>query len=252
MLKINGIKEILGHEIKVIEGGFGPGQKVLFDIQVAEIHNMETKEVRKSINRLIERKRLKENIDYIDIKQLGKQFATFNLLEIYNKTALTMAKNIFILSEKGYSKLAKSINNYISEEKGKMIEEIMRKYFESTTPIIINEGTRKEIEFIEDLENILGAINVKGKKQYYINGYRIDYYIPLYNIAIEYDENGHKNYTYSEHEGRQKEIEKELRCKFIRVSDNNKNSENIAVILKYIMNLKSRWSYNEEQKLYQR
>ena len=249
MLKINGMKDILGHEIKIIEGGFGPGQRVLFDTQIAEIHNMETKEVRKSINRLIDKGRLKDNVDFIDVLQRSKRFITFDLTELYAKQAITQAKNIFILPEKGYSKFIKSINNYISEEKGKMIEEIMRKYFESSTPIIINEGTRKEIEFIEDLENILGAINVKGKKQYYINGYRIDYYIPLYNIAIEYDENGHKNYTYSEHEGRQKEIEKELRCKFIRVSDNNKNSENIAVILKYIMNLKNRWLYNEEQKL---
>lgn len=249
MLKINGIKEILGHEIKIIEGGFGPGQKVLFDIQIAEIHGIKNFHVRESINKLINKGRFKEKIDFIDIKKGMNQNNTFDLTQIYSKQALIQAKNIFILSERGYSKLVKSMNNYISEEKGKMIEEIMKKYFESSTPIIINEGTRKEIEFIEDLENILGAINVKGKKQYYINGYRIDYYIPLYNIAIEYDENGHKNYTYSEHEGRQKEIEKELRCKFIRVSDNNKNSENIAVILKYIMNLKNRWLYNEEQKL---
>lgn len=205
MLKINGIKEILGHEIKVIEGGFGPGQRVLFDTQIAEIHNMKNSEIRKSINRLLDKGKLKDNVDFIDVLQRG---ITFDLTELYAKQAITQAKNIFILSERGYSKLVKFMNNYISEEKGKMIEEIMKKYFESSTPIIINEGTRKEIEFIEDLKNILGAINVKGKKQYYINGYRIDYYIPLYNIAIEYDENGHKNYTYSEHEGRQREIEK--------------------------------------------
>ena len=39
------------------------------------------------------------------------------------------------------------------------------------------------------------------------------------NITIEYDENGHASYKYEEHEGRQKEIEKELGCKFIRVTD---------------------------------
>ena len=47
----------------------------------------------------------------------------------------------------------------------------------------------------------------------------IDYYIPSLNITIEYDENGHASYKYEEHEGRQKEIEKELCCKFIRVTD---------------------------------
>ena len=48
---------------------------------------------------------------------------------------------------------------------------------------------------------------------------RIDYYIPSLNITIEYDENGHASYKYEEREGRQKEIEKELGCKFIRVTD---------------------------------
>ena len=144
MLKINGIKEILGHEIKVIEGGFGAGQKVLFDIQVAEIHNMETKEVRKSINRLIEKNRLKENIDYIDIKQLGKQFAKFDLLEIYNKTALTMAKNIFVLSERGYTKLIKSMDNDTSWD---VMEEIVDNYF--TMKQILNsiEQEKKELVY---------------------------------------------------------------------------------------------------------
>ena len=61
--------------------------------------------------------------------------------------------------------------------------------------------------------------------------YRIDYYIPNLNIAIEYDENDHKNYTYEQQEGRQKKIEKELGCRFIRISDKNTDEFNIDFII---------------------
>lgn len=98
-------------------------------------------------------------------------------------------------------------------------------------------STRKEIEFIEQLEETLKPFNIKGIKQYYVLSYRIDYYIPSLNIAIEYDENNHKNYTYEKHEGRQKEIEKELNCRFIRVSDDNTNSYNVGLVIKEIFNL---------------
>lgn len=98
-------------------------------------------------------------------------------------------------------------------------------------------STRKEIEFLDQLEESLKPFNIKGIKQYHILSYRIDYYIPSLNIAIEYDENDHKNYTYEQHEGRQKEIEKELNCKFIRVSDKNTNSYNVGLVIKDIFNL---------------
>ena len=98
-------------------------------------------------------------------------------------------------------------------------------------------STRKEIEFLDQLEESLKPFNIKGIRQYHILSYRIDYYIPSLNIAIEYDENDHKNYTYEQHEGRQKEIEKELNCKFIRVSNKNTNSYNIGLVIKDIFNL---------------
>ena len=72
------------------------------------------------------------------------------------------------------------------------------------------------------------------KRQYPLFGgkYRIDAYIEELNIAIEYDENAHSNYPYEKEEGRQKEIEKELGCKFIRVSENNSDEYNIGYVFK--------------------
>ena len=58
---------------------------------------------------------------------------------------------------------------------------------------------------------------------------------PNLNIAIEYDENDHNAYTYEQHEGRQKEIEKELGCKFIRVTDKNSDEYSIGFVLKELL-----------------
>ena len=71
-----------------------------------------------------------------------------------------------------------------------------------------------------------------------MNIIKIDYYIQSLNIAIEYDENGHKSYTYEEHEGRQMYIENELNCKFIRVTDDESDEYNIGYIIKNIMEVK--------------
>lgn len=98
---------------------------------------------------------------------------------------------------------------------------------------------RPEITFINDLEEALKPFNIRGIRQYSILSYRIDYYIPSLKIAIEYDENDHKNYSYEAHEGRQQEIEKKLGCRFIRVSDKNTNSYNIGLIIKNIFNIKT-------------
>lgn len=96
--------------------------------------------------------------------------------------------------------------------------------------------SRKEIEFIDQLEETLKPFNLFGIRQYKINSYRIDYYIPSLNLAIEYDENDHKSYSYEAHEGRQKEIETTLKCRFIRVTDNNTNNFNIGLVLKEMFN----------------
>ena len=94
--------------------------------------------------------------------------------------------------------------------------------------------SRKEPEFINQLEQALEAFNIKGIRQYQVLNYRIDYYIPSLNIAIEYDENGHDHYIYENHELRQLEIEEKLGCKFIRVTDKNEDCYNIGLVLKQL------------------
>ena len=96
-------------------------------------------------------------------------------------------------------------------------------------------STRKENNFLNELEEVLKPISITGIRQYNVLTYRIDFYIPKLNLAIEYDENEHRNYTYENHELRQKNIENELHCKFIRLSDSFNNLHNIGVVINEIM-----------------
>lgn len=96
---------------------------------------------------------------------------------------------------------------------------------------------RKEVKFIEFLEEFLSEYNIKGIKQYPVFNYRIDYYIPELKLAIEYDENDHRNYTYEEQELRQLKVENELNCKFIRLSDSVSDIKNIAKVSKHLKDM---------------
>ena len=94
---------------------------------------------------------------------------------------------------------------------------------------------RKEIKFIDKLKEALKPFNYKCIPQFRVENYRIDLYIKDINVAIEYDENGHKHYTYAQQEERQKKIENRLGCKFIRINDDKSDEYNIGLVIKTIM-----------------
>ena len=59
--------------------------------------------------------------------------------------------------------------------------------------------------------------------QYSVLGYRIDLYFHKYKLAIEVDELGHADRNLSNEIERQKALEKELNCVFIRINPDEKN-----------------------------
>lgn len=131
--------------------------------------------------------------------------------------------------------LKKFISISHTENKLKFIEWLVEKGFVSYDEVF--DSTRKEILFLNELEESLKPFGIKGFRQYSILTYRIDYYIPSLNIAIEYDENNHKHYTHEAHEGREKEIKRKLGCRFIRVTDENNLGYNLGLVIKNIFNL---------------
>ena len=91
--------------------------------------------------------------------------------------------------------------------------------------------TRQEIEFIDTLLKILEPFSLECVKQHQVLNYKIDLYIKDFNIAIEYDE-GHHSSQAEEDDIRQKTIEKEVGCKFIRVSNKDSHLWNCGYILR--------------------
>ena len=227
-------------EVKVIEGGFGENSKIVSEIQISKLHLMEVYEVRKSIKRLVDKERLVVNIDYIDLKEGSKEFLNSEielLLSLgYNKSGITQSSNMFILSESGYKIF---LNSLLFDSS--IGSSFLNYYFNCSDYTIIKDYNRDELDFFGMLDDVLKSFDITIDKQYRINKFRLDGYIKKLNVVIEYDENNHIGYTQEAHYGRQELIEKELKCKFIRVCNDKSHCENIGIILSNILNLKQNY-----------
>ena len=74
------------------------------------------------------------------------------------------------------------------------------------------------------LESIKDAFEGEDMQtQYTVIGYRIDLYFHEYKLAIEVDELGHTNRNINNEIERQKALEKELNCIFIRINPDEKD-----------------------------
>ena len=106
--------------------------------------------------------------------------------------------------------------------------------------IELTNGTkfeRKENKFGEQLKETLKPFGIKIETQKPIfNGkYRADFYLPEYNLVIEYDEQYHK-FQQEEDKQREEEIKNELHCEFIRLDYKKTDAYNVGLVLKKIFN----------------
>lgn len=120
-LKVNGTQIFMGIEIPVIEGGFGENCRVMTAKTIAEIHGIKLKHVNEVINNNISR--FKENIDIIDLLpyEIFKVVVNDLGLKGSNRT-----KNAYLLSERGYAKLIKIMDN---DKAWEVHDELMDQYF---------------------------------------------------------------------------------------------------------------------------
>lgn len=105
-LIIKGNQKFLGKEIPVIEGGFGEGKRCILASSIAFQHDVELKELNRIINRNIIRFTENDLIDFLSDSEALRNFAKENGLIVSNRT-----KNIFLLSERGYTKLVAMMDN---------------------------------------------------------------------------------------------------------------------------------------------
>lgn len=145
-LIVKGTQDFLGKEIPVIEGGFGEGKRCLTDKTAAEIHDIPTRETRKSINRNI--KRFKEGVDYINIKD-GNEITNNLLVSLgYSKMEIGKATNIYLLSERGYAKLIKIMDTDLAWE---IHDKLIDEYF--TMREIINSDEQLKANLLLSIYN---------------------------------------------------------------------------------------------------
>ena len=122
-LRVTGTQRIGNYEFVGIEGGFGKGKKAMTVKDIAGIHGRPVK----AINQAIERQ-IKRFIDGVDIIDLKSKVTQSDLVENYGFDAhsVRMSKNIYILSERGYAKLLKILEDDTAWE---IYDQLVDNYF---------------------------------------------------------------------------------------------------------------------------
>ncbi|MDN9330675.1 ORF6C domain-containing protein [Clostridioides difficile] len=187
-ITVLGTLEVEGMKFHDIEGGFGEHKKAMLVKDIAEIHNRESRQINELINK--NRKRFKDGKDILDllgvglddtkIKELGFTQQSINSYRgLKNKGLLS---GIYILSERGYAKLLKILEDDIAWE---LYEKLVDGYFsmrkELNNPLL---SASKELQAIfmldkkqEVLETKIESVNEK------LENFMDD--APLFNIECE-------------------------------------------------------------------
>jgi len=137
-LKVLGTEHIGKITFTGIEGGFGPGKKAMLVRDVAVIHESTIKRINELINR--NKKWFKDGIDLIDLKQVvpNDLFSEYG----FTKAQWGNANHIYLLSERGYAKLLKILDD---DKAWEIYDELVDNYFnmkvaiKENKPAIVNQ-----------------------------------------------------------------------------------------------------------------
>lgn len=139
-IEVTGVQKFLGKEIPVIEGGFGEGEKVVLAKTIAEIHEVELRDLNKLINNNIDE--FEEGIDILDLK-INESFAVVaKNSRLYSQNALNASLNIYLLSEQGYHALVSLMR---TEKAKELRKQFRREYF------AMRKKVKEEPKCVEDL-----------------------------------------------------------------------------------------------------
>ena len=142
-VKVNGLVNIYGMKFHDIEGGFGESKKSMLVKEIAYIHGRDTGKINELINK--NRKRFLDGIDVLDLK------GNFDILlkdnGIYTQNAINRSENIYLLSERGYSKLLKILEDDFAWEQ---YDKLVDGYFQMREQV--NSGQARQLTTEEMLE----------------------------------------------------------------------------------------------------
>ena len=171
LIKINGTKEVNGMRFHEVEGGFGEGKKAMLVKDIANIHGREIKRVNELINN--NRNRFKDNIDIVDLK--GTEFEdVLNDHEIYSQNSLNRSSNIYLLSERGYSKLLKIMDDDLAWEK---YDELVDGYFNMRK--VVRESYNEKLDTADVICRLISDIPDSDKTETMLK--LVDRFYPIGN-----------------------------------------------------------------------
>lgn len=144
-LKVIGKEKVGSIEFTGIEGGFGKDKKAMLVKDIAKIHGTTVGRINELINRNI--KRFKKDIDLIDLKT--GNFAIVLNESGFSQNQINATKNIYLLSERGYSKLLKLLED---DKAWELYDQLVDNYFNmrvavrENNPLIVKD---KRLEIME-------------------------------------------------------------------------------------------------------
>ena len=220
---------INNREFTRVMGGFNESGIVITGRQVAELLNKELNHVNETIRRNINTFKSEYVINLRSEYLKNQNIKTLKSVG-YSNMQIAKARDIYILSHLGFllylqiTDIKKDYSEFISE------------YFETNEKLNV-----ARIRFEHEFGNLLrksfhGLLNIEDQYSCCNNKYKIDFYDIEKRLAIEYDEEHHAN-RINEDINRQKEIEEELGCNFIRVAK-GEEFQGINKIITYLINSK--------------
>lgn len=158
-IKVNGLKEIEGMQFHEIEGGFGENKKSMLAKEIAVVHGRELPHINQNINR--NRNRFKDGIDIIDLK--GTEFAiTLSDSGIYTQNSINASSNIYLLSERGYAKLLKILEDDVAwEQYEKLVDGYFNMKEEIKKPKSAVELFELQVKALKEVEEKVDNVDKK-------------------------------------------------------------------------------------------
>ena len=158
-IKNIGLVTVCGFKFTGVSGGFGEDKKAMLVKDIAKIHGREVKEVNKLINN--KRYRFKDGVDIIDLKTGYSESPVLQLG--ITKAEYGNSNNIYLLSERGYSKLLKIMDDDLAWD---IYDQLVDDYFnmreQRRIPQTYAEALRAYADEVEESER-LKAENEKQK-----------------------------------------------------------------------------------------
>jgi hypothetical protein len=144
-LQVLGKEKIGKYEFTGIEGGFGEDKKAMTVKDIAQIHETSVKRINELINR--NRKRFKNGVDIVDLK-------TSNFVVVLNdlgfsQNEINRSNNIYLLSERGYSKLLKILEDDTAWD---IYDELVDNYFS------MRQSIKKPLTAVEQIKLLPKAV----------------------------------------------------------------------------------------------